>query len=97
MLYQIKNMSNKYVFKRLLTARHNPQKIIDIFKIRSFTNDDVRTCFHALKSAILGIPIKQLLTRKSRIKSEIANKPLLSDCSLPFHHLDNNVVFGQIR
>ena len=52
------------------------KKEIDIFKIRTFTTD-VRICFHALKSAILGIPFKQLLTRKLRIKSRTANKPLL--------------------
>ena len=53
------------------------KKEIDIFKIRTFTTDDVRICFHALKSALLGIPIKQLLTRELRIKSETTNKPLL--------------------
>ena len=53
------------------------KKEIDIFKIRTFTTDDVRICFHALKSAIFGIPIKLLLTRKLRIKSKTANKPLL--------------------
>ena len=53
------------------------KKIIDVFKVRGFTSDDVRICFHALKSAIFGIPIKLLLTRKWRIKSKTAYKPLL--------------------
>ena len=53
------------------------KKEIDIFKIRTFTTDDIRICFQGLKSAIFGIPIKLLLTRKLRIKSKAANKPLL--------------------